>query len=49
MLLLRDVAVAEHAVEYRVAALDGELGVDGGIVLRRGIRQAHEQGRLGQG
>ena len=49
MLLLRNVAVAEHAVEYRIAALDGELGVDGGVVLRRGIRQAHEQGRLGQG
>ena len=49
MLLLRDHVVGEHAVEHRVAALDGEVGVDRGVVGARGVGQAHEEGGLGEG
>ena len=49
VLLQGDVARGEHAVEDRVAALDGGLGVLGGVVVGRRLRQAHEQRGLGQG
>ena len=48
-LLLGDLAVGAHAVQNCVAALDSVVGVDRGVVARRGVGQAHKKRRLGQG
>ena len=47
-LLLGDVAGKQHAVEHLVATSHRGLGVLGGIEVRRGLRQAHEQRGLGE-
>ena len=49
VLLLRDIAVAKHAVEHRVAALRGKLNILGGVVLRGRVGQTNQHGRLGEG
>ena len=48
VLLLGDLAVGEHAVEDGVAALEGKIGVDGGVVARGRIGQAHQKRCLGK-
>ena len=48
MLFLGDVAVGEHAVEYRVATLGCEVGVHRGVIARGRVGKAHEQRRLGE-
>ena len=46
--LLGNVAFLQHELEHVVAALDGCLGVDRGVVVRRRLWKAHEQRGLGQ-
>ena len=48
VLLLRDVAVGQHAVEHQVAALQAVVGVVDGVVVGRRLGNAHEGGRLDQ-
>ena len=48
MLLLGDGAQAQHVAQDLVAALDGDLGVDRGVVVGGGVGQADEQRGLGE-
>ena len=45
-LRLGQVAVPFHLADHEVAALQGELGVEDGVVARGLVDHAHEQGRL---
>ena len=49
MLLLGDVAQAQHVVENLVAARQCQIGIDRGVVLRRRVGKADEQRGLAQG
>ena len=49
VLLLRDGLAAQHVAQDLVSALDGDLGVDGGVVVGGRVGQADEQGGLGEG
>ena len=49
VLLLGDVTSGEHAIEDDVAPPDGKVGVGGGVIGRRGLREAGEQRCLGEG
>ena len=49
MLLLRDVAQAQHVVEDLVATGQRQVGVDRGVVLRRRVGKADEQRGFAQG
>ena len=48
VLLLGDGAQAQHVAQDLVAALDGDLGVDRGVVVGGGVGQADEQRGLGE-
>ena len=49
MLLLRDVAQAQHVVKDLVATGQRQVGVDRGVVLRGRVGKADEQCGLAQG
>ena len=48
VLILGDGPDAQHVAENLVAAVDGHIGVDGGVVVRGRVGQADEQRGLGE-